>query len=117
MVHILIVEDSPLLANAFQVLFEAHGYRVSTANDIAAGIERATKESVDIMLLDLTLPDGDGLSLLSLLREREALPTTTIALTGHEDDATRERCLAAGCRQVLVKPVPAQDLLAVVRAL
>ena len=85
MVHILIVEDSDLVTNALKVLFEAHGFRVSIADDIATGVERATSSAIDVLLLDLTLPDGDGLAIIQLLRERNALPRATIALTGHDD--------------------------------
>ena len=75
-------------------------------------------EPVDIMLLDLTLPDGDGLSVFGQLRDLgHTPPRVTIALTGHEDDAIRDRCLAAGCQAVLTKPIPLRRLLAAVQAL
>jgi CheY-like chemotaxis protein len=64
-----------------------------------------------LMLLDVTLPDGDGLSVLELLRGSPALPAVTVALTGHDDSLTVQRCRAAGCREVLLKPVPVRDLL------
>jgi CheY-like chemotaxis protein len=78
---------------------------------VAEAIERATSAPVDVMLLDLTLPDGDGLEILTALRERHALPRSTIAMTGHRDSASRRRCLEAGCAEVLLKPVPIGELL------
>lgn len=117
MQHILIVEDSALILNALRILFEVDGYRVSTAGDLESGVRCAVEGPVDILLLDLSLPDGDGLDLLPKLRERDALPKVTIALTGHDDDVIRAQCLSAGCRAVLVKPVPARELLAQVRSL
>lgn len=69
------------------------------------------------MLLDLSLPDGDGLEVLQQLRDNGITPPGTIALTGHDDDDVRRRCIGAGCAAVLVKPVPIAQLLALVRSL
>ena len=109
--HVLIVEDSFDVANAYRILFEAKGYRVSLADRVLAAVELALTDPVDFMLLDLTLPDGSGLDVLDALRGG-GLPTTTVALTGHDDAAIRRRCLDAGCTEVLVKPVSPRELLA-----
>lgn len=108
--HVLIVEDSFDVANAYRILFEAKGYRVSLAERVLAAVELAVADPVDFMLLDLTLPDGSGLDVLDALRGG-GLPTTTVALTGHDDAAIRRKCLAAGCIEVLVKPVSPRELL------
>jgi len=109
--RILIVEDSPLVTDAFRVLFREAGYDVDVAATVAEAIERGSAEAVDLMLLDLTLPDGDGLEVLEALRERRTLPRATLAMTGHDDSASRRRCLEAGCAQVLLKPLPIGELL------
>lgn len=111
MAHILIVEDSLLVSSAFEVIFEDAGYSVRSAGTVTDAIERGAEQAVDIMLLDLTLPDGSGLDVLEALRQRSALPRKTLAMTGHGDAATRRRCLAAGCADVLLKPVPIRELL------
>lgn len=109
--HVLIVEDSFDVANAYRILFEARGYRVSVADYVESAVAQAIADPVDFMLLDLTLPDGSGLDVLEALRAG-GLPTTTVALTGHDDAAVRRKCLAAGCADVLVKPVSPRELLA-----
>jgi DNA-binding response OmpR family regulator len=109
--RILIVEDNPLVTDAFRVLFTAAGYEVDAAASVAEGIERGTSVPVDLMLLDLTLPDGNGLEILDVLRKRASLPRATLAMTGHNDSASRRRCLEAGCAEVLLKPVPIAELL------
>ena len=109
--RILIVEDSPLVTDAFRVLLTAAGYEVDVAGSVAEAIERATSAPVDLMLLDLTLPDGNGLEILDALRQHGSLPRSTLAMTGHNDPASRRSCLEAGCADVLLKPVPIGELL------
>jgi two-component system KDP operon response regulator KdpE len=109
--RILIVEDSTLVTDAFRILFTETGYDVDVASSVAEGIERGMANTADIMLLDLSLPDGDGLEVLEALRKQGASPRATLAMTGHDDAKIRRTCLEAGCAEVLVKPLPIGDLL------
>jgi DNA-binding response OmpR family regulator len=104
----LIVEDSELVTGALRVLFEASGYRVSVTESVAETLGVAN-ETPDLVLIDLTLPDGDGLSVIEPLRA--AGVRRFVALTGRDDPETEARCRAAGCFDVLVKPVPARELV------
>ena len=108
---VLLVDDSPLVTEALGILLVATGHRVATAGSVREAVAAVQTDRPAVMLLDLTLPDGDGLDTLADLRAAGCEPPLTVALTGHDDDATAERCLAAGCRAVLAKPVPAQTLL------
>ena len=58
---VLIVEDHPLAADALRLLFEATGYRVRVASTVAQAVRACAERTADLMLLDITLPDGDGL--------------------------------------------------------
>ena len=109
--HILVAEDNALVADAMRLLFEETGHRVTTAGSIADVVAAAASDPVDLLLLDLGLSDGDGLDVLTRLRERGGLPRTTVALTGRDEPEVIERCKAAGCREVLLKPVPVGELL------
>lgn len=109
---VLVVDDSALVAEALGVLLEATGYRVAAAGSVAEAVAAARVERPAAMLLDLTLPDGDGLAALRALDATGDAPGVTFALTGYDDPDTRARCLAAGCRDVLVKPVRAAALVA-----
>jgi len=109
--RILIVEDSTLVTDAFQILFTETGYEVEVAATVADAIERGTENTADIMLLDLSLPDGNGLEVLEVLRQRGASPRATLAMTGHVDEKTRRACIDAGCADVLLKPLSIGDLL------
>ena len=109
---VLLVEDSALVTSALRILFEETGRRVRVAADVAQAVRACAEERPALMLLDLTLPDGDGLSVLDAVRGTDGAPRIAVAMTGHDDDATRRRCLDAGCAEVLLKPVPARELLA-----
>ena len=110
--HVLVAEDNDLVAGAMRVLFEETGHRVSTTPSIAATVTVATTEPVDLLLLDLGLADGDGLQVLAQLKERGAMPRVAVALTGRDEPEVVARCRAMGCADVLLKPVPARQLLA-----
>ena len=108
---VLIVDDSSHVTDPLRILFEETGRRVVVAASVASAVRACEAERPDLMLLDVTLPDGDGLSVLALLAGGNSVPPVTVALTGHDDTLTVQRCRAAGCRDVLLKPVPVRDLL------
>ena len=109
--RILIVEDSQLVTEAFTILFTEAGYDVESAATVAEAIECGSRGGLDLILLDLTLPDGSGLDVLEALRERGRLPRATLAMTGDNDSKTRRKCFEAGCADVLLKPVRIGELL------
>ena len=77
--HILIVDDSAAVTGALRVLFEETGHDVSVAGSLSDAVGVAAERAVDVMLLDLTLPDGDGLSALSTMRRAGATTSRTSA--------------------------------------
>ena len=110
----LLVEDSVLVSSALKVLLESAGFIVTVAGTAKEARELGIEHRPDVMLLDITLPDDDGLSVLRSLEAEGFKPQATFAMTGHTDAATRVRCLEAGCDDVLVKPVPVKHLLQIV---
>ena len=112
--RVLLVEDSPMINGALKVLLEAGGFDVTLATTAAEAIAWSAPEPPDVMLLDIGLPDADGLSVIDALAARGLRPGITYAMTGHGDAETRERCAVAGCDGVLLKPVPVQQLLRIV---
>ena len=109
--HVLVAEDNQLVCDAMRVLFGETGHRVSTAGHVAEIVDIASSDPVDLLLLDLGLADGDGFEVLASLRERNAMPRITVALTGRDEPEISARCIGAGCVAVLLKPVPARELL------
>ena len=98
------------MSSALRILFENTNRRVSIAGSITESLAAAARDPAALVLLDLTLPDGHGLDLVAPLAAAGC--KTIVALTGHDDPDTRARCIAAGCADVLVKPVPARELVA-----
>jgi DNA-binding response OmpR family regulator len=109
--HVLVVEDNVDVGDAFRVLFESTGRRVSVVRTVADALAAARADPIDLMLLDLTLPDGSGLEILEELTNDPSRPRVSVALTGRDEPAIVRRCYDLGCAAVLVKPVPARELL------
>jgi DNA-binding response OmpR family regulator len=113
-IRVLVVEDSQLISGALRILLEANGYEVSVAGTAADAVEAGAALPPSVVLLDLTLPDKDGLWVLGELESRGVHPAVKLAMSGYDDDATRERCIAAGCDELLVKPVPVREILRII---
>lgn len=109
--HVLIVEDDANAADALRILFTETGNRVSLAHSARRAVEVATNDPPDLLLLDLTLPDGDGLEVIDRLRADGIALGTVVALTGHDHPDVKEECRAHGCAEVLTKPVSIRELL------
>ena len=113
--HVLVVEDSALVVGALRVLLEETGHRVSAAMSVAEAVAAVRADPPDVILLDITLDREDGLGVLYELAKTGELPRVAVAVTGHDEPAVRERCLNAGCRAVLVKPISATQLPALIK--
>ena len=113
--HVLLAEDNEMVGAAMRILFEETGHRFTLTASIASTVAACLAEPVDLLLLDLGLSDGDGLQALAQLRAVSAMPRVAVAMTGQDADDVRERCIAAGCRDVLTKPVPTRELLRLTR--
>jgi DNA-binding response OmpR family regulator len=100
-----------MINGALKLLLESGGFDVIVATTAAEAKAAGSGVRADVMLLDIGLPDEDGLSVLADLESKGMRPSTTFAMTGHSDAETRKRCIAAGCDDVLLKPVPVQQLL------
>jgi DNA-binding response OmpR family regulator len=112
--HLLVVEDNADVRSALRIIFEDRGYRVTGAESVAQAIRAGAADRPDAILLDLTLPDGDGLEILERLTMGGQAPPLVLALTGRDEPEVRRRCLDAGCYDVLVKPVPPREIVRIV---
>lgn len=109
---VLLVEDNETIRRAFCILLEEEGYRVLEAGSGQEALDAATNQPPHIILLDLGLPDINGLEVTRQLRATDATRETPIvALTGRALETDEAACLAAGCTAYLSKPVDSASLL------
>ncbi|HXM83371.1 MAG TPA: response regulator transcription factor [Burkholderiales bacterium] len=111
---LLIEDDSRLAAMVAEYLGEA-GYRVATSATGAAGLERLAREPYEALVLDLTLPDMDGLDVCRRLRAKHDIPV--LMLTARGDATDRVVGLELGADDYLPKPFEPRELLARLRAI
>ena len=114
--NLLIVEDEKAVANQLKQLLEKEKYRCDIAFSYREAIEFIDLKRYDLVLLDWNLPDGDGLSFLTLMREEE-MTTPVLMLSANTDIDDRVQVLDAGGDDYLCKPYSNIELLARIRAL
>ncbi|MFI8079406.1 response regulator [Kitasatospora sp. NPDC086009] len=114
MSEILIVDDEPALLRTLRINLSARRYAVRTAASGGEALDRAARTSPDAVLLDLGLPDLDGLEVIRGLRSRSAVPI--IVLSGRTGAADKVGALDAGADDYLTKPFLMEELLARLRA-
>lgn len=109
----LIVEDEPAIRRFLRATLAANGYEVLEAATVHAGLTLALGESPDVVVLDLGLPDGDGLDLLKTLRLTSAVPV--LVLSARDDESAKVAALDAGADDYVTKPFGADELMARLR--
>jgi two-component system, cell cycle response regulator DivK len=114
--QILVVEDNQLNMKLFRDVLRAKGYRTLEATTGARAVELATAQRPDLVLMDIQLPDIDGVEALGRLRADERTASTPVlALTAQAMRGDRERFLAAGFDGYVSKPVNIVELVGTVR--
>jgi DNA-binding response OmpR family regulator len=114
-VNLLVVEDEDLIAAFLEKGLRAHGYGVVRARSGREGLQRAAEADISLVILDLVLPDLDGLDVLRGLRERGG-NVPVLVLSARARVADRVEGLNLGADDYLVKPFAFEELLARVRA-
>ncbi len=110
---ILIIEDEPGIRRFLRVTLASSGYRTVEASCAEDGLKRAALERPDLVVLDLGLPDRDGMDVLRDLREWSSVPL--LVLTARESETSKVEALDAGADDYLTKPFGAAELLARIR--
>lgn len=113
--RILIVEDDPVLSDLVAGLLREHGYIVRQCFDGKSGLEAARKESFNLLLLDVLLPQMDGFEVLDKLRRYSDVPVIMITAKGAEAD--RITGFKTGADDYLPKPFNIEELLLRVQAI
>jgi two-component system KDP operon response regulator KdpE len=112
--QILVIEDEPAIRNVLRVLLEAEGYRFVEADTAMRAEIEARSHKPDLLLVDLGLPDGDGLKVIKKVRGWSPVPI--IVLSARTMEEQKIAALDAGADDYVTKPFSAPELLARVRA-
>jgi two-component system alkaline phosphatase synthesis response regulator PhoP len=101
---ILIVEDEKILSDMYAEKFQEAGFSVILAPEAEEGLEVAKKEKPDLIILDILLPKGDGISFLQKIREEPGLSLTPVVVFSNFDDpATKKAAFRLGVKDYLIK--------------
>lgn len=104
--RILVVEDNETNMYLIRFILERNGYEVIAARDGGEGVRLAAAERPDLIIMDIQLPDINGLEATRMIRRAEAGgQTPIIALTSYAVVGDREKALAAGCTGYIEKPI------------
>ena len=114
MTTILVVDDEPKIAQLARDYLEHAGFRVLTAADGRAALRAVSRERPDLIVLDLRLPDIDGLDVTRTLRKASTVPI--IMLTARDDESDKLIGLELGADDYMTKPFSPKELVARVRA-
>ena len=112
--NVLVVEDEAYISRLFDAVLTAAGYRVMSAKNGVCATALLTSNMVDLLLLDLGLPDMDGLEILRNLRAWSDIPVIVVSARGLEKD--KVLALDLGADDYITKPFSAPELLARIRA-
>jgi CheY-like chemotaxis protein len=108
--HILIVEDDEDTRFVYSVLLQMEGYRVTTVSTMKDALSRSLSTSYDLIIMDVRLPDGDGVELCKQIREFNRItPIMFVSAAAYRKDV--ERGMQAGAQAYLTKPADAESLL------
>ena len=111
--RILVVDDEPNILGTLAPLLRARGYEVLTAMNGRAAVESVERETPELIVLDLGLPDIDGVEVCRLVRDGRATPIIVLTARGSETD--KVRALDAGADDYVTKPFGTGELLARIR--
>ena len=114
MTTVLLVEDDEVVRHALTLTLGARGYEITGAPDGASALDHARRSMPDVVVLDLGLPDMDGLDIVTALRAMGTVPI--VVLSARRDQADKVRALDAGADDFVTKPFGVEELLARLRA-
>lgn len=111
--RILVVDDEPSIVAAMRPLLGSRGYEVVSVMSGRAALDAVEREAPDVIVLDLGLPDMDGVDVCQLIREERTTPIIVLSARGAEGD--KVKALDAGADDYVTKPFGAEELLARIR--
>lgn len=111
---VLSVDDDADLQSVLGLYLEDNGYKVVTAGNVAVALEKTSAMNFDVVLLDLTLPDGEGISLIPQIKSKTK--ASIIVVSGKSDTTEKIICLEMGADDYITKPFELRELSARIKA-
>jgi two-component system, OmpR family, KDP operon response regulator KdpE len=113
--RVLVVDDEPAIRRFLRTSLDAQGFNITEAPDARTALAMMARNAIDVLVLDLGLPDMDGLDVIRTLREQgSAVPI--IVLSSRSDEVAKVRALDLGADDYVTKPFGVDELLARIRA-
>jgi two-component system, OmpR family, KDP operon response regulator KdpE len=109
-VRVLVVDDEPQIVRALKVLLREAGFEAVPAETVSQALDLAAVRPPEAAIVDLVLPDGDGIELTRKLREWSEMPILVLSAVGEEEQ--KVRALEAGADDYITKPFGARELVA-----
>ncbi len=110
--HILVVEDNMDTYELVRFILEKNGYDTFLAMNGRDGVNAATKQMPDLIIMDLAMPEMDGWTAMRLIKsDARTASIPMVALTAHVLPADRQRAMDAGCDEYITKPMDLLDLV------
>ncbi|MGL5812730.1 MAG: response regulator [Aeromonas sp.] len=115
MAHILVIDDEAAIRRFLRISLVAEGHQVSEAVGVTEGLMQYRHLNPDLVILDLGLPDGDGIQILQSIREHHQHPV--LVLSARDSEQEKVRLLDAGANDYMSKPFGIQEMMARIRML
>jgi two-component system KDP operon response regulator KdpE len=112
--RVLVVDDEPQIVRALKVLLREAGFEAVAAETASAALDLASVRPPEAAIVDLVLPDGDGVEVTRMLREWSEMPILVLSAVGEEEQ--KVRALEAGADDYITKPFGARELIARLQA-
>lgn len=114
-VRVLVIDDEPQIRKFLEISLRAQGYAVELAATAQGGLDALATHGADLVVLDMGLPDRDGLEVLREIRQWTAVPVLMLTVRSHESE--KVAALDAGANDYVTKPFGVQELMARLRVL
>ncbi len=117
MAVILVIDDDSQFVRLVKKVLEPHGHQVLVATSALSGLRQARDESVELVLLDINLPDLDGQLVAAILHPgMKGRDVPIVAVSAQQDDATRHSVMSLGCAGFIAKPLDTRQFPAQIAA-
>ena len=110
--QVLVVEDDNMISKLLSIVLEHHGFEVKVADDYASAVSAVQEGSPNLILLDLMLPDGNGLDLLRWMRDDLNNKVPVVVLTAFRQEDKALRAFELGANDFISKPFRPRELVA-----